>query len=79
MPLRSIDPARFAEAGSLCDSGAQAPHPWGHLSGMGDPGSTFEPRPWHADPWQDLDADYRCWQQARYRQFADEFDRDDGR
>lgn len=66
MPTRSVD----AEPGA-CDSGAQFPHPWGGLApapGLDDP-------PWHADPWQDLDADYRRWQQVRYRQFADEFER----
>lgn len=70
MPLRSVDLAVLCEA-NLCDSGAQAPHPWG----AAEPAASFDARPWHADPLQDLDADYRCWQEARYRQFADEFER----
>lgn len=51
---------------TACDSGADAPHPWGETLDADD-------RPWHVDPWQGLDTDYRRWQQARYRQLADEF------
>jgi hypothetical protein len=64
----------IVDASSLCDSGAHAPHPWGSAQ----PGFEFDDRPWHADPWQTMDADYRRWQQARYRQLADEFERSGG-
>ncbi|MEK8029470.1 hypothetical protein AACH06_01440 [Ideonella sp. DXS29W] len=73
MPLRPAERVPGPDASNLCDSGARAPHPWG------SPDSAFGPdlQPWHIDPWQTMDADYRTWQQARYRQLADEFHRPD--
>jgi hypothetical protein len=73
MQERHTPPALLADASSLCDSGAHAPHPWG----VADQGLAFEDSSWHADPWQNMDADYRRWQQARYLQLADEFERTD--
>jgi hypothetical protein len=73
MHQRPVEPASFADASSLCDSGAQVPHPWGDAVQAFE----FDDRPWHADPWQTMDADYRRWQQVRYRQLADEFERAD--
>ena len=55
----------------VCDSGVHAPHPWGGLNEAFD----LDDPPWLSDPWQSLNADYRRWQQARYLQLADEFQR----
>lgn len=53
------------------DSGSPTPHPWGGLNEAVD----RDDQPWRTDPWQGQDADYRRWQQTRYRQLADEFKR----
>jgi len=53
------------------DGGASTPHPWGGHNEAAD----LDTQPWRTDPWQGMDADYRRWQQARYRQLADEFKR----
>ncbi|WP_374562710.1 hypothetical protein [Ideonella sp.] len=64
-------PADLSPVLDFVDSGLHAPHPWGGLNEAFD----LDDPPWLSDPWQSLNADYRRWQQARYLQLADEFQR----